>query len=120
MTPIVLNEPDVKELCATAVTVGGVPAARLYVQEKQINLRVPFNVPTGGVAPFVVSREGHASPTVPVRSAPYLAAITPSGMAYVGLFKLSIERLGPMMCRSACIQRPISCMWLTGSFRSCL
>jgi hypothetical protein len=39
---------DVKELCATAVMVGGVPAALLYVQEKQINLRVPSNVPTDG------------------------------------------------------------------------
>src|ERR1043166_2210618 len=52
---------DVKQLCGTAVTVGGVPAALLYVQEKQINLRVPFNVPTEGIAPFVVTREGQCT-----------------------------------------------------------
>ncbi|PYT15523.1 MAG: hypothetical protein DMG59_13515 [Acidobacteria bacterium] len=52
---------DVKQLCGTAVRVGGVPAALLYVQEKQINLRVPFNVPTEGIAPFVVTREGQCT-----------------------------------------------------------
>ena len=45
-----------KPLCETAVTVGGVPAALLYVQDNQINLRVPFNVPTEGMVPFVVTR----------------------------------------------------------------
>src|ERR1035441_6338280 len=76
---------EVKQLCGTAVTVGGVPAALLYVQEKQINLRIPYNVPTEGMAPFVVTREGRASPAVAVRFAPYLAAITPPGMAYVDM-----------------------------------
>jgi len=76
---------DVKQLCETAVTVGGVPAGLLYVQDKQINLRIPFNVPTEGMVPFVVTKEGCASPAVPVRFAPYLAAITPSGMAYVDM-----------------------------------
>ena len=76
---------DVKQLCGTAVTVGGVPAALLYVQDKQINLRIPFNVPTEGMVPFVVTREGRASPAVPVRFAPYLAAITPPGTSYVDM-----------------------------------
>jgi hypothetical protein len=76
---------EVKQLCGTAVTVGGVAAALLYVQEKQINLRIPYNVPTEGMAPFVVTREGRASPAVAVRFAPYLAAITPPGMAYVDM-----------------------------------
>src|ERR1035441_8421824 len=76
---------DVKQLCETAVTVGGVPAALLYVQDNQINLRIPYNVPTEGMVPFVVTREGRASPAVPVRFAPYLAAITSSGMAYVDM-----------------------------------
>jgi hypothetical protein len=55
------------------------------VQDEQINLRIPFNVPTEGMVPFVVTREGRASPAVPVRFAPYLAAITPSGMPYVDM-----------------------------------
>src|ERR1035437_9275275 len=76
---------DVKQLCETAVTVGGVPAALLYVQDNQINLRIPHNVPTEGMVPFVVTREGRASPAVPVRFAPYLAAITLSGIAYVNM-----------------------------------
>ena len=42
----------VKELCGTSVTVAGVPANVLYVQEKQINLRVPSNVPPEGPLPF--------------------------------------------------------------------
>jgi hypothetical protein len=74
---------DVKQLCGTAVTVGGVPAALLYVQDKQLNLRIPFNVPTEGMVPFVVTREGRSSPAVPARFAPYLAAIAPPGMSYV-------------------------------------
>src|SRR4051794_27814065 len=32
---------DVKSLCGTAVTVGGVSAGLLYVQDHQINLRIP-------------------------------------------------------------------------------
>jgi len=76
---------DVKQLCETAVTVGGVPAALLYVQDKQINLRIPFNVPTEGLVPFVVTSEGRASLAVPVQFAPYLAAITLSGLAYVDM-----------------------------------
>jgi hypothetical protein len=76
---------DVKQLCGTAVTVGGVPAALLYVQDQQLNLRIPFNVPTEGMVPFVVTREGRSSPAVPARFAPYLAALTPPGMSYVDM-----------------------------------
>jgi len=76
---------DVRQLCGTAVAVGGVPAALLYAQDQQINLRIPFNVPTEGMVPFVVTTEGRASPTVPVRFAPYLAAITRSGVSYVDM-----------------------------------
>ncbi len=76
---------DVKQLCGTAVTVGGVPAVLLYVQDKQINLRVPFNVPTEGLVPFVVTRDGRISPAVPARFEPYLATIKPSGMPYVDM-----------------------------------
>jgi hypothetical protein len=75
----------VKELCGTSVTVGGVPAGLLYVQERQINLRVPFNMPTEGMVPFVVTREGSASPAVSVQFGPYRAAIRVQGIASVDM-----------------------------------
>lgn len=76
---------DTKHLCGTEVTVGGVAAGVLYAQDEQVNLRIPFNVPTEGMVPFVVTRDGRASSAVPVRFAPYLAAITAPGMAYVDM-----------------------------------
>ncbi len=77
--------PEVKQLCGTAVTVGGVPASLAYVQEQQINLRIPYNVPTEGDVPFVVTSEGRASPGMAVRFSPYPATITHSGVAYVNM-----------------------------------
>ena len=74
-----------KELCGTTITVGGVAAGLLYVQDKLINLRVPYNVPTKGMVPFVVTREGRASRAASVRFAPYRAAITPPREAYVDM-----------------------------------
>lgn len=76
---------EVKQLCGTAVTVGGVPAELLYVQEQQVNLRIPYNVPTEGDVSFVVTREGRASAAMAVRFSPYLAAIKHSGVAYVDM-----------------------------------
>lgn len=76
---------DIKELCGTAVMVGGVPAALLYVQEKQINLRVPSNVPSEGLLPFVVTREGRASPAVSRQFGPHRAAIRVEGIASVDM-----------------------------------
>jgi hypothetical protein len=76
---------DVKELCGTSVTVAGIPAGLLYVQEQQINLRIPFDAPTEGDAPFVVTREGRASIAMAVRFASYRASIKLSGMAYVDM-----------------------------------
>ena len=73
---------DLKELCGTTVTVGGVPAGLLYVQEQQINLRIPYNVPTEGDVPFVVAREGRPGAPAAVRFSPYAAAIRHSGEAY--------------------------------------
>ena len=76
---------EVKELCGTAVTVGGLPAALIYVQEKQINLRVPFDVPAEGMVAFAVTREGRTSPAVSAQVGPYVAAITPPAVAYVDM-----------------------------------
>jgi hypothetical protein len=76
---------EARELCGTTVTVGGAPAALLYVQEAQINLRVPFTVPTEGIVPFVVTRNGRASPAVTGRFAAYSATITPPAKAYVDM-----------------------------------
>jgi hypothetical protein len=76
---------DVKQLCGTAVTVGGLPAELLYVQEKQINLRIPYNVPTEGDVPFVITREGRAGTPMAVRFGPYTAAIKHTGEAYVDM-----------------------------------
>jgi hypothetical protein len=73
------------ELCGTSVTVGGRPAELLYVQEIQINARVPYSVPTEGVVPFVVTRNGRSSVPAPVRFGPYRAVIKPPPTAYVGM-----------------------------------
>ncbi len=76
---------DVKRLCGTKVTVSGIPASLLYVQDKQVNLRIPFNAPTEGTVPVVVTREGRASPASRVHFGPYLAAIKPPPTAYVNM-----------------------------------
>jgi hypothetical protein len=76
---------DVKQLCGTAVTVGGLPASLLYVQEQQINFRIPDNVPTEGDVPFVVTSEGRASTATVVRFGPYIAVLKFTGDAYVDM-----------------------------------
>jgi len=87
-------------LCGTAVTVDGVPATLLYVQEKQINLRVPFNVPTEGLLPFVVTTEGRAGNAVSAQFGPYRATIAVQGIASVDM-PLWIEvRLPDRLSRS--------------------
>jgi hypothetical protein len=85
MTGCTAGSSDVKQLCGTAVTVGGLPAGLLYVQERQINLRIPDNVPTEGDVPFAVTREGRAGTAVAVHFGPYRAAIKFTGEAYVDM-----------------------------------
>ncbi len=70
------SNPEAKELCGTAVQVGGIPATLIYVQENQINLRVPFNLPAEGMLPFAVTRQGRTSPAVSAQVGPYVASIT--------------------------------------------
>jgi hypothetical protein len=73
---------DVKTLCGTVVSVGGIPARLLFVQEQQINLQIPYDAPTDGDVPFVVTREGIASAPMAVRFSPYRATIKHTGEAY--------------------------------------
>ena len=84
-TGCTVGSTDVKQLCGTAVTVGGLPAVLLYVQEQQINLRIPYNIPTEGDVPFVVTREGRAGTPMAVRFGPYSATIKHTGEAYVDM-----------------------------------
>lgn len=51
------------ELCETQVLVGGQPAGLLYVQEKQINLEIPMNMPEG-LKEFRVIQQGRSSQPV--------------------------------------------------------
>jgi hypothetical protein len=71
------------ELCSTSVSIGGRKAALLYVQDKQINIRVPGTAPTEGMVDFVVTYSGHASAPVPIRFATLTASVKLSGPAYV-------------------------------------
>lgn len=75
----------VVQLCGTSVTVGGLPAGLLYVQEHQINLRIPDKVPIEGDIPFVVTREGRASTATILRFGPYAAVLKFTGDAYVDM-----------------------------------
>ncbi len=77
--------PERKELCGTTVTVGGRPATLLYVQEQQINLRVPYDVPTEGKIVFIVSRNGRASRAAVVHFSAYVATIRHAGIAYIDM-----------------------------------
>jgi hypothetical protein len=73
------------ELCGSSVTVGGVKAGLLYVQDAQINLRVPVASPTEGLVSFVVTREGRSSAPVAVPFAPYPVRISLMGEAGVNM-----------------------------------
>src|SRR5882762_7368136 len=53
-----------KELCETQVLVGGVPAGLLYVQERQINFKVPQETPVKGTAEVRVIYKGQSSQPV--------------------------------------------------------
>ena len=53
-------------MCGTEVTVDGVPAGLLAVLEKQINLRIPQEVPAAGDGAVVVTVNGVSSQPVMV------------------------------------------------------
>jgi hypothetical protein len=58
--------PEPHELCGTVVTVDGYRAGLLYVQERQINLRLPARASGQDTLRFVVTHQGRSSPAVPV------------------------------------------------------
>lgn len=71
------------ELCGVRVATAGLEAELLYAQANQINLRIPYAVPTEGPVQFIVIYKGRSSDPVPVRFAPYAAAIALIGAARV-------------------------------------
>jgi hypothetical protein len=77
----VFIEPE--ELCGASVIIGGKKAGLLYVQDRQINLRVPITAPSEGMADFVVTYGGRSNASVPVRFAALTASVKLSGPAYV-------------------------------------
>jgi hypothetical protein len=70
-------------MCGSRVTVGGIQAGLLYVQERQINLRVPNGSPTEGLVKFVVEYNGRSSAPMAVPFAPQELQIKLEGEAYV-------------------------------------
>ena len=51
-------------LCETEVRVGGIPAGLLYVQARQINFKVPQEVPVQGTTTVQVIHKGWPGPAV--------------------------------------------------------
>jgi len=78
-----MTYPEPPELCGASVTVGGTKSSLLYVQDKQINLRVPYTATAEGPIAFVVTYQGRSSVPVPVRFGPQTARIQLTGPAYV-------------------------------------
>ena len=83
MQPELLVYPT--ELCGVRVTIAGKPAGLSYVQDKQINLNVPQDVPVEGIAEMQVIY--HGAPSVPVEMKLGLetVVITLEEPAYAGL-----------------------------------
>lgn len=74
-----------KELCDTQVLVGGVPAGLLYVQESQINFKVPQETGVNGTAGIRVIYKGQTSKTVTLPLGLDLVALSVEGDAAVGM-----------------------------------
>jgi hypothetical protein len=79
------GEWEPQELCAATVTIGGQKAGLLYVQNRQINLRVPLRAPTEGMIDFVVTYNGRSSVRVPVRFAVSATSLKLTAPAYVDM-----------------------------------
>ncbi len=71
------------ELCGVKVTVAAVAAGLLYVQDRQVNLRVPATVSSEGLLDFIVTYNGVSSAPAPVRFAAQTATLSLAGAAYV-------------------------------------
>src|SRR5579863_576527 len=74
-----------KELCDTRVLVAGVPAGLLYVQDRQINFKVPLETPLQGTAEVLVIRQGMSSKPVTLPLGLDPIALSLDGPAAVGL-----------------------------------
>jgi hypothetical protein len=73
-----------RELCAVQVFVGTEPAGLLYVQEKQINFKVPQNLPLQGTVELGVVFQGRSSTGVPLEVGTDRPKLSLEGVARVG------------------------------------
>lgn len=78
-----MTYPEPTELCGATVVVGREKSSLLYVQDLQINLRVPYTAASEGLIDFVVTYQGLSSAPVSVRFGPITARIQLTGPAYV-------------------------------------
>ena len=54
------------QLCKTEITVGGLRAGLLFVQNGQINFKVPQEISTSGTAPLQITYDGKFGPLIQV------------------------------------------------------
>lgn len=73
-----------KELCGVEVLVGGQSAGLLYVQDQQINFKVPLDAPLEGMAELKVVYQGSSSPPVHLPLGPEAATLLIEGTGRVG------------------------------------
>ncbi|MEP7366391.1 MAG: hypothetical protein ABI972_24300 [Acidobacteriota bacterium] len=72
------------ELCGVEVTVAGKPAQLLYAQNKQINIKVPFDAPLEGRADVIVTYHRRSSAPVPLPMGLPQATISLERPAHIG------------------------------------
>ena len=73
-----------KQLCAVQVFVGALPAGLLYAQEKQINFKVPQNLPSEGTVELKVVFQGRSSSVVRLEVGADRPKLSLEGVAKVG------------------------------------
>jgi hypothetical protein len=73
-----------RQLCAVEVFVGTEPAGLLYVQEKQINFKVPQNIPLQGTVELRVVFQGRSSAGVQLEVGTDRPKLSLEGVARVG------------------------------------
>jgi hypothetical protein len=84
------------EMCATQVTVGGIPAGLLAVLEKQINLKIPSEAPASGEVAIAVTVNGVRSQDVMVPFGKPKVILSLAGPAYVHMpVWISLKRPSP-------------------------
>ncbi len=85
-TPVILVDTTVypRQLCAVQVFVGTEPAGLLYVEEKQINFKVPQNIPLQGTVEIKVVFQGRSSSGVQLEVGADRPKLSLEGVARVG------------------------------------